>query len=413
MRDVLSTPTHGQIRAELQELILRDLLGPAGGEEEIVDEQYVRDRYILGLLAPKGQNVIPEEQEDLAVAEGDTEEGTVEPPTIRNSTFLPSSLGLTFTVDNSVKAIQIKARWGRYERLSSEELGLEFDKPRMVWKRLQFENTSAPIPLTPGRMSRWIPNPNYPDVYVDGLFRQRSSEWVITLFLVNSQEEPKKLRDIAWLFQPELTVTSPDGEAIFCRRRFLQPINVDDEEKAMQMLYRQQVEFAVGHGVAVHAELANGRYDQAVSLKTVVAPNYELPQVTSPTPDEIPGLQELMLDMKALSELANGDLASALNPLVAAYENWIQHLEQSLDQPSEDLKPYLTTACQTIDICKQNLKRIQTGISLLGENPQAAEAFRFANRAMWLQRIHTLYAESVRREEGKSLQDMDTVENRT
>ena len=33
-------------------LILRDLLGPAGGQEEIIDESYVRDRYILGLLAP-------------------------------------------------------------------------------------------------------------------------------------------------------------------------------------------------------------------------------------------------------------------------------------------------------------------------------------------------------------------------
>jgi hypothetical protein len=413
MSDVLSLPLHGQIRAELQELILRDLLGPAGGEEEIIDEQYVRDRYILGLLAPKGQSVIPEEQEDLAVADGDTEEGTVEPPTIRNSTLLPSSLGLTFTVDGSAKALQIKARWGRYERLSSEELGLEYDKPHPVWKRIQVENTSSPIPLSPGRMSRWVPNPNYPEVYIDGLFRQRSGEWVITLFLVNAQEEPKKLRDSAWLFQPELTVTSPEGEAIFSRRRLLQHTNVDDEEKAMHMLYRQQVEFAVGHGVAVHAELAKGRYDRAVSLKTVVAPTYELPQVSPPTQDEIPGLQGLVLDMKALSEMADGELAGALNPLVAAYENWIQSLEQSLAQPSEDLKPFVTTAQKTIDTCKHNLKRIQAGINLLGKNPQAAEAFRFANRAMWLQRIHTLYTGSVRRGEGKSLEDVDKIENRT
>lgn len=413
MPETLQPPSTSQIRQELQQLILRDLLGPAGGEEEIVDEQYVRDRYILGLLAPKGQSVIPEEQEDLAVAEGDTEEGAVEPPTIRVSTLLPSSLGLTFTVDSSAQAVQIKARWGRYERLSSEELGLQFDKPRMVWKRMQVENTSAPIPLKAGRMSRWVPNPNYPDVYVDGLFRQREREWVITLFLVNAQEEPKKLRDTAWLFQPELTVTSPDGAAIFCRRRFLQGSHGDEEEKAMAMLYRQQVEFAVGHGVAVHAELAAGRYDQAVSLRTVVAPNYELPQVTPPTADEIPGLGGLVLDMKALSELGDGDIAGALNPLAEAYEQWIGELEQSLRQPSEDLKPYLTTAQQTLAVCKQNLGRIRAGVQLLGENPQAAEAFRFANRAMWLQRIHTLYVESVRREEGKSLEEVDKPENRT
>ena len=413
MSEVLSPPTAGQIRAELQELILHDLLGPAGGEEEIVDEPYVRDRYILGLLAPKGQSVIPEEQEDLAVTEGDTEDGAVEPPTIRNSTLMPSSFGLTFTVDGSAKTIQIKARWGRYERFLSEELGLEFDKPRMVWKRFQVENSSNPISLKPGRMKRWVPNPNYPDVYVDGLFRQCDQEWVITLFLVNAQEEPKKLRDTAWLFQPELIVTSPDGEAIFRRRRVLSHSYMDDEEKSMGMLYREQVEFAVGHGMAVHAELAEGFYDRAVSLRTVIAPNFELPRVTPPTSDEIPGLEGLVLDMKALSELADGDLMTALNPLVEAYEGWIQGLEQSLVQPSAELTPFVTVAQQTIATCKQNLERIKAGIDLLGHNQQAAEAFRFANRAMWLQRIHTLYTESVRREEGKSLEVVDKPENRT
>ena len=96
---IIVPPSNTQICQELINLILRDLLDPAGREEEIVDEQYIRDCYILGLLAPKGQSVIPEEQEDLAITEGDTEEGAVEPPTIRISTLLPSSLGLTFTVD--------------------------------------------------------------------------------------------------------------------------------------------------------------------------------------------------------------------------------------------------------------------------------------------------------------------------
>ena len=114
MPESLKQPSANQIRLELQDLVLRDLLGPAGGEEEIIDESYVRDRYILGLLAPRGQSVIPEEEEDLAFTDGDGEEGVVEAPTIRNSTLLPSSMGLTFTVDASATAIQIQARWGRY-----------------------------------------------------------------------------------------------------------------------------------------------------------------------------------------------------------------------------------------------------------------------------------------------------------
>lgn len=61
MPETLLPPQYTQIRKELQEFILRDLLAPARGEDEIVDEPYVRDRYILGLLAPKGQSVISEE----------------------------------------------------------------------------------------------------------------------------------------------------------------------------------------------------------------------------------------------------------------------------------------------------------------------------------------------------------------
>ena len=62
MLETLNPPSANQIRSELHDLVLRDLLGPAGGPDEIVDESYVRDRYILGLLAPKGQSVIPEEE---------------------------------------------------------------------------------------------------------------------------------------------------------------------------------------------------------------------------------------------------------------------------------------------------------------------------------------------------------------
>ena len=109
---------------------------------------------------------------------------------------------------------------------------------------------------------------------MDGLFRQRNGEWVITLFLVNAQEEPKKLARHC-LAVPTRADRDLSGwcSRFFAGAGFCCSRQADEEEKAMGMLYRQQVEFAVGHGVAVHAELAEGRYDQAVSLKTVIAPD--------------------------------------------------------------------------------------------------------------------------------------------
>ncbi len=40
------------IREALIEAMVGDLLGPADGEDEIVDEQNVRGRYLVGILAP-------------------------------------------------------------------------------------------------------------------------------------------------------------------------------------------------------------------------------------------------------------------------------------------------------------------------------------------------------------------------
>ena len=37
----------------LEEMVAKDLLGPAGGESEELTERNVRDRYLVGVLAPR------------------------------------------------------------------------------------------------------------------------------------------------------------------------------------------------------------------------------------------------------------------------------------------------------------------------------------------------------------------------
>ena len=88
-----------------------------------------------------------------------------------------------------------------------------------------------------------------PEVYVQGIVRDRGDHWSVTVFLVNGQEEPKKLRDQAWLFQPELSVRCPKERPIFFRRAVpLDPGKLDpvtfEEDQQMAMLYRHCVEFA-------------------------------------------------------------------------------------------------------------------------------------------------------------------------
>lgn len=401
------------LRSELHSIVVADLLGPAGGPDEVVTEQTVRDRYILGLLAPRGQTPLPaEEDEDLAFDGTDGEDGKSEPVNVGTGTMLPSSMGMTFTVAPDADEIVVTARWGHYDRISSTDLGLDLDPPKNVWKRSQIESRSDPIQIKEGRIARWIPNERFSDVYVDGRIRKIADQWVITIFLINGQQEPKKLRDAAWIFQPELTVESPDGQPIFMRRMKVQD-NSNSEDLAMQMVYRKQVEFAVGHGVATHVELLQGSFDRAVRIKTDTAPTYELSRTVAPDPQDVPGLMGVELDMMALSGIPYGKFGTALSPLLTAYQIWLNSIRSRATSPEADLRPYGDQAVKVVENCQIVFSRLEKAIALLDSNPQAAEAFRFANRAMWQQRIHSLFTLSVRQKRDETLEEIDLPKNRT
>src|SRR5438105_4114026 len=112
MTELLISPSPMQLRTELEQNVLKELLGPAGGPSEVVTEPRVSERYILGRLAPKGQSILPEETDELAQGGTDTEDGRPASRPPKAATMLPSSLGMTFTLDGAATAIQITARWG-------------------------------------------------------------------------------------------------------------------------------------------------------------------------------------------------------------------------------------------------------------------------------------------------------------
>lgn len=133
---VLQAPSPSDIREELQAAVMRDLLGPAGGPEEEVDETSVRERYLVGMLAPRRQVLEPQQFDDLAVGgEGTAEEGTTDIGAPQATTMFPSSFGMTFCVDGAASALLATVRWGQYDRAESATLKTEAGNPKQVWKR--------------------------------------------------------------------------------------------------------------------------------------------------------------------------------------------------------------------------------------------------------------------------------------
>src|SRR5947208_2414625 len=109
-------PSPHQLRAELEAMVLGDLLGPAGGEHEELTERTVRARYLVGVLPPSRPHATAsrppagddEDDEDtplipdeLSEGGSDTaDDGTTDADTPVAQAFLPSSFGLTFCVDD-------------------------------------------------------------------------------------------------------------------------------------------------------------------------------------------------------------------------------------------------------------------------------------------------------------------------
>jgi hypothetical protein len=58
------------------------------------------------------------------------------------------------------------------------------------------------------------------------------------------------------------------------------------------MLYRDKVEFAVGHGVSVHWERDPERKDRAISVRTQVVPSYDVPVTEAPNEGRLTGARE-------------------------------------------------------------------------------------------------------------------------
>jgi len=281
-----------ELRNMLQDMVKKELLGPAGGEEEEITERSVRGRYILGLLAPKGQTLIADEQDNLAVDGKDTlEEGKPDAAPVAAISLLPSSLGLTFSVEKTAKVIQIQARWGMYSRTESDSLTKDTGAPERVWKRAQIDIVSQPIPLKHGKFGPWVPYEDYPDVLVKGLIREYEDAWTITLYLINAQQEPKTKKDEAWVFQPELIVRHPESKAIFIKRQLPEKFHTQHlEDRRMEMNYRRHLEFVVGHGVGTHTTLAPGRWDRAVQIETDVLPSQEVLRMEAPAMEDIPDI---------------------------------------------------------------------------------------------------------------------------
>src|SRR5262249_17412036 len=146
-----------------------------------------------------------------------------------------------------------------------------------------------------------------------------------------------------------------------------------EETETLEMLYRHRLEFAVGHGVSIHARLPEPDATHARILETEFVPCSEVQQQTPPTPADDANLTGVVLDMKELAEMPKTDLIASLRKLQAAYAQWITREAAKKGDPAQRLGDHQAAAQRAIDRCNRANARIAEGIDLL-QNDGKAEA---------------------------------------
>jgi hypothetical protein len=408
---VLPIITPAAIRDELTDMVIRDLLGPAGGPEEELNrhEDHAYGRYLVGMLAPKSSEISGGELDDLATTGGDEgEEGAPDSGMPPAGTYFPSSMGMSFVVAAETHEIVVEAEWGHYQRIHSSTQKKKDGNPAPVWKRRAVVIEPMPLELKNGNIEPTPLHVDYPLVQLQGRMRLTQDGWIVTLFLVNQQPERTRRgepKDEVWLFQPKIRVRGPKGEPIFVQRKGvtadlskMDPLTREETE-TLEMLYRHQREFAVGHGISVHATLPEPQAERAIAVETEWVPRFEVPQQTPRSQTDDENLNGVTLDMKALAELPLAALIASMRQIENAYDLWIKAEEAKLTLLSEKLKAHAAAAKRAVKGCERARLRIKEGIDLIESNPLAEEAFRFANRAMWQQRLHSIFSSKVRKKE--------------
>ena len=415
----LTIATPVQIRDELTQMVIRDLLGPAGGPEEELSqyEDNAYQRYLVGMLAPKDKEVASGELDELANADGETgEDGNSDAGVPAGATYFPSSMGLSFVVSTEVNEIIVAADWGQYQVIKSDTQQRKDGNPATVRKRRPIIADELLLQLKEGGISPKILHPEHPLVVLQGRMRLSKDGWIVTLFLINQQIEPKGRKDEAWVFQPKIRIYAADQQAVFVQRKNakadlskMDPLTREESE-TLEMLYRHQREFAVGHGISIHATLPEPLAERAIQVETEWVPCFEVPQQTPRSVTDDKNLAGITMDMQALAELSKADLIASLRHIETAYCLWIKAEANKLTLPSEKLAGHEEAAILAVKRCTRAQERIKAGIDLIETDALAEEAFRFANRAMWQQRIHSAFARKVRKKELKAGDDISALD---
>jgi hypothetical protein len=357
------------------------------------------------MLAPKETVAFTESSDDGEGVDGQTGDGEgdtafPEHPVGGTPALFPNSIGVSVVVDESCTRLAFVAEWGRYRKESEKDP--ETGKSSPYWQRDPCRH-GVELDVHEGPFEEELDPAGQPGVFLRGRMDRVAgaggpSWWLVTAFLINEQATPLQNKDEAWLFQVRFSIEDTAGRPVFVgRQEALGGPTVPPEDRfeveMLDMEYRDVVEFGIGLGTSVYCTPSPTNPQRGIKVATATIPRFEVARTDAPDPATVPQLAGLIVDMKVLSELDQVALAAALAPLADGFRDWLENEQRPrIADPAERLGAHSTSAHQVLDEAGEIADAIRRGIDLVMNDPDALAAFRFANRVMWQQRVHSVAA---------------------
>lgn len=368
-----------EVRQQVIDMVKTDLLGPRS-ENEVLN-QNPRFEYIVGMLAPKtGENDSNEQEIDSdAFFEGDADytagEEDDNEPVSANRFTTPSSIGISFYLENITKSFNIDVTWGDYSKATEKALNKDGKEISVNTYTRQPQKETVEINLSAFGKSVEIPLVCDSNVILHvSKIGLKQGYTLITAYIINRRLNPES--DVAgMMFQVNLRAYSRDDSDIFVAEHICRKILAVDE-----FYFAQRPILGRGRGCA--ATWTANKNGRATEISSSFIPEYEFPGVSA----ALEGFDPFYFSMRTLSVAKKkDDIIDRLNVLADSYAAWIQE-KLIHDSKMNDEKFKNEIGNTIINKCEDALDRIRAGIQLLTEDDIAFDAFCFMNRAMILQR---------------------------
>ncbi|AWS44509.1 DISARM system helicase DrmA [Streptosporangium sp. 'caverna'] len=395
-------------RENLVDILERELLGPAGGPEEILDG--VPDSaYLVGRIAPVRLTTSKDDPEDAESGEaltdvGDaidaeesrgvpvtavddstagSDEDNVEDEPQKRGLMIPASMGLRFQVPFDLDSFTVTCTWGMYEPVKEKTE----DKSNLRrYKRIPIEipNVVKVADLDQGTTKKILLKDKVV-LQIDRYDDTEGGRRLIEVALCNDRETPRKIPVEAWLYQTKVSVHA-DGAEVFlpvCDVLEDDRRERDDELRRLNLQYRDRLEFAIGRTCSVDWKVAAG-VRRASAVWTAWLPICETPQVTA---EEV---GEALLSMESLATAGIEELRVGLEPIVRGYAAWLDGEQRRAEALPAHLRD---EGLDAVSEARKVQKQLAEGLEHLLTDAEALRCFRFMNQVMADQRIHSQIAQ--------------------